>query len=49
MKQHQVKANQVLISPLQLALYYSFPAGVRVRLGRVRSNKYSPAYYGKAN
>lgn len=48
-KQCQVKTNQVLISLPQLTLYYSFPAGARVRLGIVRSNKYSPPYYGKAN
>lgn len=49
MKQCQAKTNQVLISLPQLTLYYSFPAGVHVRLDIVRSNKYSPPYYGKAN
>lgn len=49
MKRCQVKTNQVLISLPQLTLYYSFPAGVRVRLGMVKSNKYSPLWYGKAN
>lgn len=49
MKQCQVKTNQVLISLPQLTLYYSFPAGARVRLGIERYNKYSPPYYGKAN
>lgn len=49
MKQCQAKTNGAPISLPQLTLYYSFPAGVRVRLDIVRSNKYSPPYYGKAN
>lgn len=49
MKQCQAKTNGAPISLPQLTFYYSFPAGVHVRLDIVRSNKYSPPYYGKAN